>query len=166
MKIIWKQGTHRRNETFSEKQPDPQPLLGRSRFPRRHFCFFSPLSYSFFIFCWLVSLLLCLLCLFVLYVILALWPPVLQFQLPTLLFVYVLFDLYLLFIVVCLVNQSRSKGEGCSTTNLLKPPPPIFSLLSLFCFGLYGKFLFIWLSLVVSMMVSFRAVLFPMRFLG
>ena len=35
---------------------------------------------------WLVLLLLCLMCLFALYVILALWPSVLQYQLPALLF--------------------------------------------------------------------------------
>ena len=41
-----------------------------------------------------------LLCAFVLYVILALWPPALEYQLPALIFVCVLFVLLLLFIVV------------------------------------------------------------------
>ena len=43
------------------------------------------------------SLLLCLLCLFVLFMTVALWPPVLQFKLPTFLFVCVIFVLFLLF---------------------------------------------------------------------
>ena len=53
----------------------------------------SPLSCSLCIFFWLVMLLFYLLCLFVLYVILALWPPALQYKLPALLFVCVLFVL-------------------------------------------------------------------------
>ena len=43
-------------------------------------------------------------------------------QLPALLFVCILFVLVLLFVVVFLVNQSRTKGEGWSTTNEFKPP--------------------------------------------
>ena len=41
----------------------------------------------------------------------------LSIQLPTLLFVRVSFVLFLLFVVVSLVNQGRTKGEGRSTTN-------------------------------------------------
>ena len=43
-------------------------------------------------------------------------------QLPTLLFVRVLFVLLLLFVVVFLVNQSRNKGEGWSTTKRVQAP--------------------------------------------
>ena len=88
-----------------------------------------------YIFSWIVSLLFCQ---FVLYVILALWPPVLKFQLSNLFFVCVLFVLIELFAVVCLVKQSRPKGEGWSTTNQFQPPPQVISLLAvsrrLFCF--------------------------------
>ena len=45
-----------------------------------------------------------------------------QCQLPALLFVCVLFVLFLLYVVVFLMNQSRTKGEGWSTENLFKPP--------------------------------------------
>ena len=66
-------------------------------------------------------------CLFVLYVILALWPPVLQFQLPALLVVCVLFVLFLLFAVVLLVNQSRTKQNqerGLVDRKLVQAPRP------------------------------------------
>ena len=61
--------------------------------------------------------------------------------------VCVLFVLLLLFVMYCLVNQSRTKGESWSTANLFKPrpatplarPPPVNLLLAvprqLFCFA-------------------------------
>ena len=46
----------------------------------------------------------------------------------------------------CLMNQGRTKGEGWSTENKLKPlpPSPVVLLLAvprrLFCFGSFGDF--------------------------
>ena len=54
--------------------------------------------------------------------ILALWPLALQYQLPALLFVCVLFVLFCYSELFSLVNQDRTKGEGWSTANQLKPP--------------------------------------------
>ena len=59
------------------------------------------------------------LCLFPMYVILALWPPVLQYKLPALLFVCVLFVLFLLFVVVLSGGPGQNQGRGWST------PPPV-----------------------------------------
>ena len=89
----------------------------------------SPLSCSFFIFSRLVSLLLCLLCPFVLYMILALWPLVLKFQLPALLFVCLLFVLLVLFVVVLSGEPKQDQGRGLVDRKLvqaphLRPPPP------------------------------------------
>ena len=123
-------------------------------------------------------------------------------QLSALLFVYVLFVL-LLFAILILLNQGRTKGEGLSTTNWFKPAPVIFiagrhkaallfwffgdfrcgALLFMVIYVIYkyknrykyllnvrlagdhlcGKLLFTWLSLVMSMVVSFCAVFFPTR---
>ena len=44
--------------------------------------------------------------------ILALWPPVLQFQLPALLFVCVLFVLFLLFVVALSGEPKQNQGRG------------------------------------------------------
>ena len=79
----------------------------------------------------------------VLYVILALWPPAFQHQLPALLFVCVLFVLFLLFVVVFLVNQNRTKARfgrrEISSSAPPSPRPSVISLLAvprrLFCFG-------------------------------
>ena len=109
-------------------------------------------------------------------------------QLPTLLFVCVLFVLFLLFVVVFFGKPKQKQGRGL-VDHILVQVPPVISLLAvprrLFCFGslvildvarcylssladdhLCGKLLFTWLSLVVSMLVSFCAVLFPTRCLG
>ena len=109
------------------------------------FCFLTVVLFS-SIFFWLVSLLLCHLCLFPLYVILALWPPVLQFQLLALLFVG---DIFVLFFVVrsCLVwltkAEPRARAGRPQTSSSPPPPPPpppaVILLLAvprrLFCFG-------------------------------
>ena len=53
-----------------------------------------------------------LLCLFVLYVILALWPPALQFQVPAVLFVCVLFVWVLLFVDVLSGEPKQNQEQG------------------------------------------------------
>ena len=86
----------------------------------------------------LVSLPLCLLCLFVLCVILALWPPVLQFQLPALLFGCVLL---LLFVVVLSGETKQNQGRGLVDRKLVQAPLPPSNFIAgrlkggLFCFG-------------------------------
>ena len=85
----------------------------------------SPLSFFFFFFfhflsC-LVSLRLCLLCLFVLYVILALWPPAIQYQLPALFFVCVLFVL-IFFVVVLSGVPKQNQRRGLVDRKLVKAP--------------------------------------------
>ena len=76
--------------------------------PRRHFCFVSS---CFFSHC---SIHCCCFCLACDSSIVATCPSI---QLPALLFVCVLFVLFLLFVVLFLVNQSRTKGESWSTKN-------------------------------------------------
>ena len=56
-------------------------------------------------------MLLYLLCLFVLYVILALWPPALQFQMPALLVVCVLFVSFLLFVAFLSGEPKQNQGQ-------------------------------------------------------
>ena len=51
--------------------------------------------------------------------ILALSPPALQYQLPALLFVCVLFGLFLLFIVVLSGEQKQNQGRGLVDRKLL-----------------------------------------------
>ena len=65
--------------------------------------------------------------------ILALWPPALQYQLPALFFVCVLFVLFLLFVVVL----SGSKGEGMVDRKLVQAPSIFIAGVprQLFCFG-------------------------------
>ena len=100
------------------------------------------------------------------------------------------------FVVTALSDKSwENQGRGLVDRKLVKPPPPppVLLLLAvprrLFCFGslvvldvvfrylslfnvrlagghLCGKLLFTWLSLVVSLIASFCAVLFPTRCLG
>ena len=82
------------------------------------------LVFFLFIFSCPFSLLLYLLCLFVLYVILALWPPALQYQLPSLLFDCVLFVLYLLFVVVSSGEPKQNQGRGLVDHRLVRAPPP------------------------------------------
>ena len=53
--------------------------------------------------------------------ILALWPPVLQFQLPALLFVCVLFVLFSLFVVVLSRKPKQNQGRGLVAANSFKP---------------------------------------------
>ena len=65
-------------------------------------------------------LVLLLLFLFPLYVILALWPPILQFQLPALLFVCVLF--VLLFVVVLSGEPKQNQGRGLVNRKLVQAP--------------------------------------------
>ena len=62
----------------------------------------------FFLVCYFVVVSICFVCVF------ALWPPALQYQLPALLFVYVLFVLFYCSQMFYLVNQNRNKGEGWS----------------------------------------------------
>ena len=47
-----------------------------------------------------------------LYVILAVWPPVLQYRLPALVFFCILFVLFLLFIVVMPGEPKQNQGRG------------------------------------------------------
>ena len=70
-----------------------------------------------------VSLMLSLLRLFALYVILALWPPALQYQLPVLLFVCVLFVLFWLFVVVLSCEPKQTQGRGLVYRKLVQAPP-------------------------------------------
>ena len=82
----------------------------------------------------------CLLCILVLYVILALWPPVLQYQLPALLFVCFIRFVFLVFLFVVVVSgEPRQKqGRGLVDHKLVQAPQ-YFLLLAvprrLFCFG-------------------------------
>ena len=78
--------------------------------PRRHLCFVSSWLFFFFLHC---SFHYCV-CLASDSSIVATCPSV---QLPALLFVCISFVWFLLFVVVFLENQSRTKGEGWSTTN-------------------------------------------------
>ena len=78
--------------------------------------------------------------------ILALWPPALQFQLPALFFVCVLFVLYLLFVDVLSGEPKQTKGEGRPTANSFNAhsPSPVIILLAvprrLFWFGYFVIF--------------------------
>ena len=56
--------------------------------------------------------------------ILALRPPALQFQLPSLLLVCVLFVLFLLFIVVLSGEPKQKQGRGLVDRKLVQAPPP------------------------------------------
>ena len=109
----------------------------------------------------------------VLHVILALWPPVPQSSCP-LCFLLVFYS-FVFVVRSCSSGEPRqNQGRGLDrpqTSSSPPPPPPS----NLYCWPsqvrvagdhLYGILLFTWLSLVVSMMVSFCAVLFPMRCLG
>ena len=66
------------------------------------------------------ALLLCRL--LVLYVILALWPPVRRYQLPTLLFVYILFVLFFLFVVFVSGEPKQKQGRGLVDHKLVQAP--------------------------------------------
>ena len=67
---------------------------------------------------------LCILFLFVMYVILALQPPVLQYQLPALLFVCVLLVFRLLFVVVLSGEPKQNHGRGLVDRKLVQVPSP------------------------------------------
>ena len=54
--------------------------------------------------------------------ILALWPPALQFQLPALLFVCILFVLLLMFIVVLSDEPKQNQGRGLVDQKLVQAP--------------------------------------------
>ena len=58
--------------------------------------------------------------------ILALWPPVLQFQLPALLFVGISFVLFLLFVLVLSGEQKQKQGQGLVKGKLVQAPPSNF----------------------------------------
>ena len=58
--------------------------------------------------------------------ILTLRPPVLQFQLPSLLLVCVLFVLFLLFVVVLCDEPKQKQGRGFVDRKLVQAPPVIF----------------------------------------
>ena len=62
--------------------------------------------------------------LFVLYVILTLWPPALQSQLPTLLFVCILFVLFLLVKVVLSGEPKQNQGRGLVNRKQVQAPTP------------------------------------------
>ena len=72
-------------------------------------------------FFWFVILLLCL---FVLYVIQAVSPPTLQYQLPALLFVCVLFVFVLLFVVVLSGEPKQNQVQRLVDRKLVEAPPP------------------------------------------
>ena len=84
--------------------------------------FFSVLSLSVVLFPWLVLLLLSVLRLLVLYVILALWPPAIQYQLPALFFVCVLFVLFLLFVIVLSGEPKHNQGRESVDRKLVQIP--------------------------------------------
>ena len=65
-------------------------------------------------------------CLFPLYVMLALWPPVLQFQLPALLFVCVLFVLFLSLVDVLSDELKQNQGRGLVDRKLVQAPQYFF----------------------------------------
>ena len=69
--------------------------------------------------------------------ILVLWPPVLQYQLPALLFVCVLFVLFLLFVVVLSDEPRQNQGRGLVDRKLVQ-------LLSNFITGLPKAALLFW----------------------
>ena len=52
----------------------------------------------------------------------SLWPPVLQFKLPALLFVCVLFVLFLLFVVVLSGEPKQNQGRGLVDCKLVQVP--------------------------------------------
>ena len=79
------------------------------------FCLLTVVLFSFFILARSIGSVFAV-CIF-LYVILALWPPVLQFQLPALLFVCVLYVLFLLYVVVLSGKPKQKQGRGRSTSN-------------------------------------------------
>ena len=82
----------------------------------------SPPSWSFSYFlAYLIAVV--LLCILVLYVILALWPPVLQYQWPSLLS-FVLFVMFFLFVVVVSGEQKQKQGRGLVDHKLVQAPPP------------------------------------------
>ena len=70
--------------------------------------------------------------------ILAFWPPALQYQLPALLFVYVLFVLFLLFIDD-LSSEQKAEPSGRAGRPQTSSSPAVISLLAVprwfFCFG-------------------------------
>ena len=57
---------------------------------------------------------------------LALWPPVLQFQLPALLFVCVLFVLFLLFVLVLSGEPRQKQGRGLFDRKLVQAPQQFY----------------------------------------
>ena len=72
------------------------------------------------------------------------WPPALQFRLPALLFVCILFVLLVLFVVVLSAEPKQNHGRGLVDRKLVqarppRPRPPVILLLAvakrLFCFG-------------------------------
>ena len=56
--------------------------------------------------------------------VLALRPPVLQFELPALLLVCVLFVLFLLFVIVLSGEPRQKQGRGLVDRKLVQAPPP------------------------------------------
>ena len=94
------------------------------------------------LFCLLLVVLLarCIPVVFIVYIclirILALRPPVLQFQLPALLLVCVLFVLFLLFVVVLSGEPRQKQGRELVDHKLVEAPPPVIYIAGrLFCFG-------------------------------
>ena len=54
------------------------------------------------------------------------WPPARRYQLPTLLFVCVLFVLFFLFVVVVSGEPMQKQGRGLVDHKLVQAPPVIF----------------------------------------
>ena len=61
------------------------------------------------------------------YVILALWPPVRRYQLPSLLFVCVLFVLFFLFLVVVSGEPMQKEGRGLVDHKLVHAPSNVIA---------------------------------------
>ena len=91
------------------------------------------------------------------------WPPTLQYQLPALLFVCVLFVLFFVFDIVLSGGHSRISGKGWSIANWFKrPPTPIFiagrpkAALLFWLFGGFRRGFFIVLFLLLDIKIGSR----------
>ena len=92
------------------------------------------------------------------------WPPTLQYQLPALLFVCVLFVLFLRLMLFCLVDTAESVARvGRSQTGSSTPPPtPIFiagrpkAALLFWLFGGFRRGFFIVMFLLLDIKIGSR----------
>ena len=136
-------------------------MISLQAVPRRHFCFLSSwlFYFHFFLARFIAVVSIVSICLVYDSSIVA---AALQYQLPALLFVCVLFVLFCFVVRSCFFqeNQSRTKGEGWSTANKFKPDPspPVISLLAvtrrLFCFGSLVNLVCVCVCVCIPMLVD------------